>query len=52
MQWLPWFNAKSISFNDVATVSVNGNDYRIHLWYRDKDEAINLLGNADLTEKS
>ena len=41
-----------ISFNDVATVSVKGNDYRIHFWYISKDEPINVLKNADLTEKS
>ena len=27
--------------NDVATVSVKGNDYRTHFWYLSKDEAIN-----------
>ena len=40
-----------MNFNDVATVSVKGNDYRIHLWYMGKDKAINVLGNTDLTEK-
>ena len=43
---------KAMSFNDVAIVSVKGNDRRIHLWHMGQDEAINLLGNADLTEKS
>ena len=38
-------------FNDVAIVSVKENDCRIHFWYMGKDEAINLLGNADLTKK-
>ena len=32
-----------MSFNDVAIVSVKGNDYRIHFWYMSKNEAINLL---------
>ena len=41
-----------MSFNDVAIVSAKGNDYRIHLWYMSKDEVINLLKGADLTEKS
>ena len=27
------------------------NGYRIHLLYMNKDEAINLLRNADMTEK-
>ena len=41
-----------MSFTDVATVSVTGNDYRIHFLYMSKDEAIiNLLRYADLTEK-
>ena len=41
-----------MSFNDVAVVSVKGNDYRIHFCYLSKDEAINLLKHADFTEKS
>ena len=43
---------KAMCFNDVAVVTVKGNDYRIHFLYLIKDEAINLLRNADLTEKS
>ena len=39
---------KALSFKDVVTVFVNGNDYRIHIWYMCKDGAINLLRNADL----
>ena len=42
---------KAMSF-DVAIVSVKGNDYRIQFWYMSKDEAINILRNPDLTEKS
>ena len=42
---------KAKSFDDVAIVSVKINDYRIHLLYMSKDEATNLLRNADLTEK-
>ena len=41
-----------MSFKDVAIVSVKGNDYRIHFLYMSKDESINVLTNADLTEKS
>ena len=36
------------SCNDVIVVSVEGNDDRIHFWYITKDEAVNLLQNADL----
>ena len=39
---------KPINFHNAATVSVEGNDYRIHFWYISKGEAINLLKNADL----
>ena len=43
---------KTISLNDAAIVSVKGNDYRIHFLCTSKEEAINLLRNSDLTEKS
>ena len=39
------------SFNDVAIVYIKGNSYRIHFLYMNKDETINILKNADLTEK-
>ena len=41
-----------LSVNYETIVSVKENDYRIHILYMSKDEAINLLKNADLTEKS
>ena len=40
-----------MSLNDIAIVSINGNDYRIHFWHMNKDDAIYLLKNADLTVK-
>ena len=40
-----------MSFNDVAIVSNKGNDYKIHLLYMSKDEAINIMKIADLKEK-
>ena len=43
---------KAMNFNDIAIVTIRGNDYRIHFLYRSKDETINLSRNADLTEKS
>ena len=43
---------KSLSFNDATIFTVKENDYRIHFLYMSKDEAINFLGNVDLTEKS
>ena len=53
LQWLSWFNAKSKELtNDVAIVSVKGSDYRIHFWYMNIDDAINIMKNSDLNEKS
>ena len=43
---------KTKSFNDFAIVSVKGNDYRIHFCYMSKDEAINILNDANLKEKN
>ena len=42
---------KAMSFNDVAIVSVKGNDYRIHFWYMSKDYAISIMHNFNLTDK-
>ena len=36
-------------FNDVAILSVKGNDCTIYVWYMSKDEALNLLRNANLS---
>ena len=36
---------KAMNFNDVAIVSINGNDYRIHFWYMSKNDAINKMNN-------
>ena len=43
---------KAMHFNGVATVSVKGSDYRIHFWYISKDDAINIMKNYNLNEKS
>ena len=42
---------KAINFNYVATVSVKWSDYRIHIWYMDKNNAINMMKNSNLNEK-
>ena len=42
---------KTMSFNDVAIVSIKGRDYRIHFWYMSKSDAINLLNNSVLDNK-
>ena len=43
---------KAVSFNEVAIASVKGNNYRIRILHISKDDAINKLRNANLTEKS
>ena len=43
---------KAMNFNDVAIVSIEGNDYRIHFWYMSKDDAISIMKDSDLNETS
>ena len=43
---------KTMSFNDVAIVSIKGNDYRIHFWYMSKNGAIALMTNSSLKDKN
>ena len=38
---------KAMNFNDVAIVSIKGSYYRIHFWYRSKDDAINIMKVKD-----
>ena len=39
-------------FNDVAVVSIKGNDYRIHICYMSKDDVISIMKNSSLSEKA
>ena len=41
-----------MNFNDVAIVSIKGNDYRIHFWDMSKDEAISIMHDSKLSEKT
>ena len=41
-----------MNLNDVAIVSVNGSNYVIHFWYMSKNNAINIMRNSNLNEKS
>ena len=41
-----------MNFNDVAIVSIKGNDYRVHFWYMSKDDTINIMNNSNLTKKT
>ena len=43
---------KAINFNDLAIVSIKRSDYRIHFWYISEDNAINIMKNSNLSEKS
>ena len=43
--------SKAMSFNDFAIVSIKGSDYRIHVWYMNKDDAISIMHNSNLTDK-
>ena len=43
---------KAMNLNDVVIVFVKGSDYRIHFWYMSKDDAINVMKNSNLNEKS
>ena len=42
---------KAMSFNDVAIVSIKGNDYRIHFWYMSKNDATVLMNKSNLIDK-
>ena len=39
---------KAMNFNDVAIVSIKGNDYRFHFWYMSENDAISIMNNSDL----
>ena len=43
---------KAMNFNDAAIASFKGNDYRINFWYMSKNDAINLMNNSSLNEKT
>ena len=43
---------KALNFNDVSIISIKRNDYRIYFWYMGKDEAISIMHNSSLNEKT
>ena len=43
---------KTMSFKNVAIVSIKGNDYRIHFCYNSKNDAITLMTNSNLNDKN
>ena len=42
---------KSMSFDNVVIVYVEGNAYRINFWYMGKDDANNVMNGSDLVDK-
>ena len=42
---------KVISFHDVAIVNVQGSAYRIHFWYKRKNDAFRIINNSNLVHK-
>ena len=43
---------KAINVNGVAIVFVKGSDYKIHFWYMSRNDAIKIMKNSDLNNKS
>ena len=42
----------SINISDIAVLNFRGSDYHFIISFISKNEAMNLMQNADLTEKS
>ena len=43
---------KAMSFNDVAFVCVKGSAYRIHFCFMSKYDAISIMSNSNLADKT
>ena len=43
---------KAMNFNDLAIMPFKGNDYRIHFCYMSEDDAIGIMNNSSLNEKT
>ena len=41
-----------MSFNDVAIVSIKGNDYKIQFWYMSKTDGVSIMTNSNLNDKN
>ena len=42
---------KATNFNDAAIVSVKESGYRIHFWYVNKNDGINIMKSSTLSKK-
>ena len=43
---------KAMNFNDIAIVSIKESDYRIYVWNVSKNDAIDIMNNSNLNDKS
>ena len=41
-----------MNFNNIAIVSIKESDYKIHFWYMNINDVINIMKNFNLNEKS
>ena len=44
-------STKTVSIKNLAIVYSKGYAYRIHFWYMNKDDAINIMHNSNLINK-
>ena len=42
---------KAMGFNNIAIVHIKENTYRIHFWYMNIDDAINMMNGSNLVHK-
>ena len=40
-----------MSFNNIAIVYIKENAYRIHFWYMNKDDAINIMNGSNVFDE-
>ena len=43
---------KATNFSDAAIVQAKRSNYTIHFWYMSKDDAISIMNNSNLNDKS
>ena len=43
---------KAMNFIDVTIVFIKGNNYRIHFCYMSRDDAMSIMNNSNLNEKT
>ena len=41
-----------MNFDYVTIVSIKGSDYRIPVWYMNKDDEINIMKSSNLNKRS